>query len=299
MNTVRSLLAAVDFSDDSRLAAHRAAVLAAEQRAKLDLLHVISGQSLSSLREMFRSSDAEADIMADARRMLNELAADIAGKTGVTAISHVTVGNVLEKILSASEQADILVLGAHGLNPLRDRILGTTAVRLLGKCTLPVLVINRQPQGAYKRVLVPVDFSAHSTAALNMALRVAPGAGVKIVHAIRVPFEEKLGIAGVRAEEVQKIRMNAQLQAVRDIEALIQEIGVGQDRIVHAVEHGRAASFILTEAAGFAADLIVIGKHGRSMPESMLLGSVTRRVLSHSKCDVLVVHEGRTAVAND
>lgn len=297
MSTVRTLLAAVDFSEDSRLAAHRAAVLAAEQRANLELLHVMSGQSLTSLRELFRSSETEANILADARRMLNDLAADVAGKTGVTATALVMTGSVLENILSASGEADMLVLGAHGVNPLRDRILGTTAVRLLGKCMSPVLVTKRRPQGAYKRVLVPVDFSLYSAVALNMTLLIAPGADVKVVHAVRVPFEEKLGIAGVRAEEVQKIRMNAQFQAIRDVEALIQELGVGQDRIVHAVKHGKAASFILAEAAGFAADLIVIGKHGRSTTEAMLLGSVTRHVLSHAKCDVLVVQGDRPATA--
>jgi hypothetical protein len=51
---------------------------------------------------------------------------------------------------------------------------------------------------------------------------------------------------------------------------------------------------------GFVADLSLSQqlaeiKHGRSTTEAMLLGSVTRHVLSHSKCDVLVVHEERTA----
>ena len=102
MNRIQSLLVAVDFSGDARSAALRAALLAAEQRAKLELLHVMSGRSLNSLRELFRSSDAEADLLEDARRMLKELAEEIAGKTRVTATSLVTIGNVLDEILSAS-----------------------------------------------------------------------------------------------------------------------------------------------------------------------------------------------------
>ena len=43
---IASVIVAVDFSDHARHAAVRAAMLAKEQRAQLDLLHVISGSSL-------------------------------------------------------------------------------------------------------------------------------------------------------------------------------------------------------------------------------------------------------------
>jgi nucleotide-binding universal stress UspA family protein len=291
MHAVKSVLTAIDFSGDARLAARRAALLAAEQQAKLELMHVMSGRSLNALRELFRSSDTETDLMKNARHMLNELAADIAGQTGVTASSRVTVGNVLDEILSASEQADMLILGAHGWNPLRDRILGTTAERLLGKCKRPVLVTKRPPQGAYKRVLVPVDFSPYSAAALRMALLVAPGAAFRVVHAFHVPFERMLMGVGLAAEVIQTYRNQARHHAVFSTDALIKESNGDPHRFTRAIEHGKASPLILAEEAGFGADLIIIGKHGRSVLEEMLLGSVTRHVLSNSKCDVLVVHE--------
>jgi nucleotide-binding universal stress UspA family protein len=48
---------------------------------------------------------------------------------------------------------------------------------------------------------------------------------------------------------------------------------------------------ILETAAQQGVDLIVMGSHGRSGLERMVLGSVTQRVLSHTKLPVLVVRE--------
>ena len=60
-------------------------------------------------------------------------------------------------------------------------------------------------------------------------------------------------------------------------------------------ERGNVSRVMLAQEEQLSADLIVIGKHGRSMVEEWLLGGVTRHVLAGSKCDVLVVHE-RTKV---
>lgn len=292
MNSMRALLAAIDFSDDARHAATRAALLAAEQRARLELLHVMSGLSLSALRELFRvPADAEAKLVGDAQRLLHELASDIADKTNLAATTRVKAGHVVDEILSASEQVDMLALGAHGLNPLRDLILGTTAERLLRKCKGPVLVAKRPPQGAYKRVLVPVDFSPHSVAALGMAMLVAPSAEIMAIHAFEVPFDGKLWLAGVADEVIQQHRIHARQQALSSIDALIKDHGGDPYRFYRTVEHGDPSPLILAKEKELGTDLIVIGKHGRSIVEETLLGSVTRHVLSNAKSDVLVVYE--------
>lgn len=289
MYSIKRLLVATDFSEAAGLAVKRAAVLAAEQRADLELLYVMSGRSLQELRESFGTSTVAADLPHNAGNVLRDLAAAVAGQAKIKATSRVAVGNVLDELVSSSEQADVLILGAHGWNPLRDRILGTTAVRLLGKCACPALVAKCPPQGAYKRVLVPVDFSPHAAASLSMALTIAPDADIKIVHAFHVPFERMLMGAGIAAEEVHRYRNHARHQAVVNTDALIRGVGGDPHRFVRAIEQGRASQLIITEEAGFQADLIVIGKHGRSVVEEMLLGSVTRHVLSYSKCDVLVI----------
>jgi magnesium-transporting ATPase (P-type)/nucleotide-binding universal stress UspA family protein len=289
---LRTVLAATDFSDSARNAVYRAAFLAAEQRGRLELLHVLSETSLKAMREMIRSHDeAEERLLDDAQRMLDALRSEIVEKTQVATVSRVTIGQVLDEILLASEQADLLVLGARGLNPWRDLLLGTTADRLLRVCKRPVLVAKRPPEIGYRRVLVPVDFSPHSVAALQMAMLIAPNADITVVHASTAPFEVTLWQAGVLEDEIERYRAQIQQQARSRINALIEEVDDGSHRLFRSVEHGDASRLILTKEESFKADLIVMGKHGQSIVEAMLLGSVTRHILADSKCDVLIVSE--------
>lgn len=292
MGNIKKLLAATDFSDDARQAVLRAAYLAAQLGAQLELLHVMSGPSLSYMHELFKlGSDADTKLLDDARRMLCELADDVAEKTGFAAIPRVQTGHVTNEILSAADQADMLILGARGLNQMRDLFIGTTAERLLYKCKRPVLVSKRSPHGPYRRVIVPVDLSHHSAALLRMAAWIAPQADITIVHAFDVPFEGKLWLAGVEEDEIQRYRVQARLKAQDQIEMLMQSLGDTSLRLHQTVEHGDAARVILEQEEESNPDLIVIGRHGQSIMGELLLGSVARHVLSYSRCDVLVANE--------
>jgi len=292
MKSIKSIVAATDFSEEARHGAERAGIVAGEQQARLDLLHVISRSSLDALDKVFNApADVETKLVDNAQSMLNELIADIGKKTPVVTNACIKIGRVLDEVLSASESADLLVLGAHGLNPLRDLILGTTAERLLRTCKRPVLVTKRPPQARYEHVLVPVDFSAYSTPALAMATQIAPNARITMIHAFRVPFEGKLRQAGVAEDSIRKYGEEERQEAVKKATDLIHAAMDGTHRISFAVEQGDASRVILAKEEELSTDLIVIGKHGRSMVEEWLLGSVTRHVLAGSKCDVLVVHE--------
>jgi nucleotide-binding universal stress UspA family protein len=295
MNAIRSLVAATDFSDHARNGLARAACIAAEQQAALVLLHVMNGPSLKSLRDLLgQPADVEARLINEVKCTLDQIAADIAGERQVPVTSRVEIGTVLTEILTAAEQADLLVMGAHGVSPIRDLIFGSTAERLLGKCMRPALVVKRAPQDAYWRVLVPVDFSPYSASVLRAAMRIAPKSQIYVCHAFDVPFEGKLWLAGASNEKIDNYRVQARQKALTAIRDLIERVG-GRNafHISSVIERGDATQVILNKETEYNADLIVIGKHGRSALEEFFLGSVTRHILSNSKCDVLVVNEKR------
>lgn len=292
MSAFDPVLAAVDFSDDARRAASRAAMVAAEQGARLGLLHVLSNASASSLRDLLRPhGGVQAQVQSGVRAMLEDLAADLAARTGVAATARVEQGEVLPAILAAAQQAALLVVGAHGWNPLRDLILGSTAERLLGRCRRPVLVVRRPARGPYRRVVAAMDFSPQSLAALAMAMRIAPRADIVLVHAFGIPFEGKLRIAGVDEERLREYRVQARHEALSEMISTVASIGGDRSRLAHAVAHGHPPQLILSKARQLRADLVVIGKRGRSAAGDFLLGSVTRHVLADAKCDVLAVQE--------
>lgn len=292
MNQIRKLVTATDFSDDAREAAMRAAALTAELDAQLELLHVVSSSKLDALRELFGlTKEADARLLDDARRMLGELDEDVAEKTGFAAIPRLEVGHVVNTISAAADQADMLVLGARGLSPLRDVFLGTTAENLLRKCKRPVLVVKRPMRETYRHVIVPVDLTPHSAFALRMAVTIAPKAHVSVINVFDVPFEGKLWLAGVAESEIQLYRKQASAKAQEQISKLIHDLGETTQQFHSMVEHGDPARVILELEDSSSPDLVVIGKHSRSAVGEMLLGSVTRHILSYSRCDVLVVNE--------
>jgi nucleotide-binding universal stress UspA family protein len=226
-----------------------------------------------------------------AQGIMVELASELDPDGKIGASLTVKCGTVLDEILSASKEVDVLLLGVRGWNPLRDIILGTTADRLLRKGTRPVLIVKRPAREPYRRVIVPVDFRPQSVSALRMALMAAPEAEINLVHAYDVPLEKKLWLADVPDEKIQEFRNEARQKALDNVIGLRKEFGMEQQRILHYLENGDPGSVILGREASSGADLIVIGKRKRSYAGELLLGSVTRHVLSGAKCDVLVVHE--------
>jgi nucleotide-binding universal stress UspA family protein len=280
-------VAATDFSRDAGYACHRAALLAAEHGAQLELLHVVGKAALDTLRQAFRTKPARvADLLDDLRRALARTGAALAKQTGASIASRVEIGAVQDVIAAQCRRADLLVVGAHGTNPLRDAILGTTAERLLGTCRRPVLVVKRPPEHAYARALVAMDFSAPAKSALRAALRLAPGAAFTAVHAYDLPFEGKLRLAGVEDETIDAYRFHAARKAAAAIRALGEKSGI---HLAHAVYWGHPPVLILEKERALRSDLIVLGKAQRSVAKELFLGSVSRHVLADCRGDVLVV----------
>lgn len=111
------------------------------------------------------------------------------------------------------------------------------------------------------------------------------------VHAYEVSFEGRLRLAGVSDADIDGYRLRVEDKAGADISALWVGLGIKQRRFGQVVDRRSPALVIRNQQHAMAADLIVIGKHGRSGIGAFMLGSVTRHVLAESVCDVLVLQE--------
>jgi len=290
MTQIASILAATDFSPPSRHAAERAARLAREAGARLVLMHVLRQGALDTLRQLLgaQAAEVEARILEEARRSLERLG------TALTLMPEpeldLRVGSVLEETLRSADEADadLLVVGARGESFMRHLLLGSTAERLLRKTVRPVLVVRHSAHDAYRRVLVPVDFSPWSASALRQARMVAPRAEIVVLHAFEVPFEAKLQFAGVDEDSIHRYRIVAREEASRALGQFIDECAIASSEVRLQVRHGEASRTILEQEQEEDCDLIVMGKHGKGMLEEMLLGSVTKHVIGQAAGDVLV-----------
>jgi len=277
-----SILVATDFSDDASNAALRAGMLARERGLKKGvLLHVLPPVSLELELELRATAALE--------RALEALAAEIASASGFTFEPRIASGSVVDALAEAATGFSLVVLGARGVNPLRDLAIGSSAERLVRKSRCPVLIVKARPHAPYRRVIVPVDFSPDSGAALALASTLAPEAGLTLVHAYEVPFEGKLGLAGASTEDIERYRNDARGQASAKMDALLAAAGLASGRASRVLSRAYTPQLIQDTAAAAGADLIAIGKHGSSMAEELLLGSVTLHTLAAADCDVLVV----------
>lgn len=292
MTTLRTILAATDLSAVARHAAMRAALTAGGREARLSLQHVVSVGAMDSLRQLFSATQAEVQsrLMDEVRDDLHRLAADLAARHGVAPELQLSVGPVLAEIASHADvvDADLLVMGARGAGFMRELLVGSTTERVLRKTRRPLLVVKQMAHEAYRRVLVPVDFSPRALAALQLATVVAPQADIVLLHAFEVPFEGRLRLAGVDDQALTSLRASAKRQALARMGELIVKAGLGEAAVRRLVLHGDASSLILEQEQEQDCDLIVIGKRGLGLVEEMLLGSVTKHVLAQSAGDVLV-----------
>ncbi|MCZ7559421.1 MAG: universal stress protein [Burkholderiaceae bacterium] len=286
-----SILVATDFSRNAGQAALRALALADELGADaLRLLHVVEAPWLGALQQWFGLADAsQQGLVAEAQRSMAALVASIEARSGRRVAAEVAVGVLLDTVIERAAQADLLVIGARGQHPVRDFAIGTTGERLLRKRRGPLLVVRRSPARRYRRVLASVDFSVHAPWVLAQAATIAPAARIELLHAFELPFEGKLRSAGVPLAEIHLSRQQARAQAVERLAGVVVASGIDPVRVHRRIEHGYAPRVIVDAARESQADLIVIGKHGESIVEDLLLGSVTLHVLGEARCDVLVV----------
>lgn len=292
MNRLHTLLAATDFSAPSRHATQRAAMLAAEAGARLELVHILEKNALEELRRLITEEGVELQqrIRQQAQEALESLADDLGEAQGVSAGKHLVEGAVISGIIEQANvlNASLLIVAARGASFMRHWLLGATAERLLRKTLHPILVVKQQPHETYRSVLVPVDFSPWSLDAIRLAQTVAPQAEIILLHAYEAPFESKMRFAGVEDEVIQRLRDTAAREARTHLNRAADDAGIARGNWRAIVVHGDIAPRILEQEEEQGADLIVIGKHGAGMTDELLLGSVTKHVLSQANCDVLV-----------
>lgn len=136
----------------------------------------------------------------------------------------------------------------------------------------------------FRHILIPSDGSAASQLAVNAALRMARESGARVT-AIHVLPEEPALVS--RAEAPPATEDDEILAAIaRQAGTLHVNCTTLQ---VHA-EQPHAA--IVSTALQRGCDLIAMASRGRSGLASLMLGSQTQKVLTHSKIPVLVFREG-------
>jgi nucleotide-binding universal stress UspA family protein len=127
------------------------------------------------------------------------------------------------------------------------------------------------------KILYATDFSSYSNQAYFHAVALAEkhGAALAIVYVYTAPSAG----SGGRGED-ERSYWRKQLEQIRPVDARIP--------VRHVLLEGDPASQIVRYATETGADLIVMGTHGRTGLERLLMGSVAEKVMRDALCSVLV-----------
>ncbi|MFO7582531.1 universal stress protein [Guyparkeria sp.] len=299
MTKPHPILIASDLSENSDLAMTRALQLGLASGTPLIALNVIQEEPLWWV---VKSGDLDPDELR--RDLLREAMANLKdqARQGAKALgeappeidAHARLGRTAEVVAEMADSRDcsLIVIGAHGRHAVRDWFLGTTAEKIVRESTIPVLVAKSEPTHAYQKVVVAIDFSAPSEAALETALAWAPRAQFTLVHAYETWFETYID-----ANTYERIRREQEEALADRLREFAAAAGVTSD---HEPEYrviaGHPGTTVVDAANDAHADLTVCGTQGSTGVRHLMLGSVAQHILRESKRDVMTVLRRETGI---
>ena len=291
--TIRTIVAAIALENGDEPVARRAIQLATEHRAKLVLVHAIENLPASDpdLPPPVKEEAVAGVFTAEAIAALQDLAAGAAVETDIM-VECGKADQIIDRLIRP-HAADLLVIGPGKPQNLRERVFGSTADRVVRSCACPILVVKREAAQPYRRIAAAIDFSPMSFAAAQTAARIAPLAVLELIHALEIPltFEQAMLKVGTSQAEVDQY-LKAKARAVHaDLRSLRSSLSVpGKVRIVR----GDPTTALVRLARSGRMNLLALGVQGRNAVSKLVLGSVTRRLLADSSCDVLLARESAT-----
>lgn len=259
-----TIVAASDLTPRSDPALARAMALAAARGAAL--------RAVTVLPEGDGSDDSAESAAAALRAALARLPGAARTDWTVETLRGDPAAAVAEAARAA--EAELLVLGLHRPRPF-DALRQTTMERILALAPCPVLLARDPPAGPHARVLALTAFSPACAAAVRAARTLAPGAELRLLHALRVPLADLL--APERAEAAAAEAARAWAAALPpDLPAPL---------IVEGDLHGLLAVALEDERP----DLLALG--ASTGPEPGALGHYVRDLIRDPPCDVLVARD--------
>jgi nucleotide-binding universal stress UspA family protein/uncharacterized membrane protein YfcA len=172
------------------------------------------------------------------------------------------------------DRADLIVMGRRGKRGLARAMVGDATARVIGHAPCNVLVAPRGAAEWHKCILVATDGSRHGDAAARLAGHLA------------LEWQLPLTVVSAVLPSHNEQRRREAVTAIDRVKAGLAALPV---TVTGVVAEGRPEQVILDQAGKAGADLIVIGTHGRTGLDRLLMGSVAERVIGFAACPVLAV----------
>ena len=263
------IMLVTDNSEHSESATAEAINLAARCKAQLFAFSVMATPDYESpLGQNMHDLEKKAIVarLMDVRKQAEEL--------GVSC--EILLGHGEEPYAEIVDQAeassmDVIVMGRSDKSDLVRSMLGSTTEKVIGHTHSDVVVVPKGGKIEGKGIVLPIDGSRYSEAAAVTVSNLVKQCNAPVTI-VAVAIDERLrGDSEAHAEQVRQLMSDNGLSVKVDVRV------------------GRAEEEIVASAKENGADLIVMGSHGRTGLDRLLVGSVSERVIGTSECPVMVV----------
>ncbi|RII20194.1 Universal stress protein [Streptomyces sp. YIM 130001] len=279
----RTVLVGVDEGREQRSVVRYAARQAALHAAALHLVHVVRPEA--SGKEALRAGvEREATVVEPLAQLIRTEFPDLAVS------SEAVSGQPAAVLIDRSSHVTQLVVGHRGSGGFPRLPLGSVSWQVATHAACPVIVVRpgEEPEraDAPNRVAVGVDVVNIAGQALDQAYREAElrGAHLTLLHAnfhlSELPTGPAMAAPNFEALDAGARRVLTAEAVERRERHPDVEVGLRVERV--------RASTLLTEASR-RSSLLVVGSHGRTGLQRLILGSVSAEVLHTASCPVMVV----------
>ena len=290
LERIRTIVVGTSLAAESDEVVAAAAQIARNTGARLALVHAI--ETVPLIADPV-PNPALPGILAEleraATRRIDEQRERLGIPESLVASVDLVRGRPHREILlqAAALGAELIVVGAFrgGNEPRRAAWLGSTADRLARAASCPVLVVRPGLRIPPTRVLAPVDLSLLAADALRCGLaflaQAVPAAPPPVAALfVLEPWQRPLGVPLAPERLAHVLR--------GELHAFLTQHARGA-HVESVVRTGEVVDEVLAEVAARGADLLIVGTHGRSGVERLLLGSVASGLLRRASCSLLVV----------
>jgi nucleotide-binding universal stress UspA family protein len=285
----RKILCPTDFSAEAQQAMAVAARIARETSAELEIAHVWDLPPRAFSSEYGVPDELIKEVVDDAGRALDAATRDVAALGVLRVTSRLLRGVPWDQIVQAARAdaaIDVIIMSTHGRTGLSRVFLGSVTEQVIRHA--PCCVLGIRQQGArlpFRNILCPIDFSEDSRhAVLRAADLVGSDGRIKLLHVI----EPAITASGVSIGVNQRVETDRRV--TQELASWASDLAQKASLpVTTAVEIGRPGARILaTLDADPTIDLVIMGSHGRTGIQRILLGSVAEKVLRHAACPVLI-----------
>ena len=271
----KKILIATDGTSHSASAILEATNMARKYGSAVYLLHVLS--RIIAIDPLGGSSVVITQQLQESTQKFLETFKGMAAEDGIMQFETIVrQGELFYRTIldeAVSHQADLIMIGRRESSFMKRLLFQSLTAQLLCYAPCPVLIVPLAALIQWERILLVVNGSRSSAAALAEALKIAKEHKSHLTAVVTTP-----GRSGSAGEDI-----------CRRIKADAEQIGATVETLQIAA---KAADEIARLAKEQDADMIITGRPEESVLKHIIQGSLPEQIIDRSLCSVLVVPGG-------